>query len=188
MSQSLEAVCRPLLEAVSFAARAHKSQIRKDGQTPYAAHVFRVGLILSWLFGVKDQKVLAAAILHDTVEDTTTDFDDIEERWGNDVAGWVGLLSKDKRLAYEERETAYCDTLARAPWQVQVCKLADLMDNILDMTYLPPGKRLGDLPKKRRYLEALKSRLKPEAAEAWEMVARLLDETEARVSGEAEGK
>jgi guanosine-3',5'-bis(diphosphate) 3'-pyrophosphohydrolase len=188
MPQPLDATYRPLLEAVSFSARAHKHQLRKDGQTPYAAHVFRVGLILSWLFGINDQRVLIAAVLHDTVEDTTTDFDDIEDRWGKEVARWVAALSKDKRLPYEERETVYCRGLTEAPWQVQVCKLADLLDNVLDMTYLPPPKRLTDLPKKRRYLEALKAGLKPEADRAWQIVAQLLDETEARLRAEADGK
>ena len=55
MPTNLDATWRPLLEAISFAARAHRNQIRKDGQTPYAAHVFRVSLIVPWLFGIRDQ-------------------------------------------------------------------------------------------------------------------------------------
>ena len=50
----MENTYRPLLEAVSFAARAHQGQMRKDGKTPYASHVFRVCLILRHVFGIDD--------------------------------------------------------------------------------------------------------------------------------------
>src|SRR5262245_58512747 len=89
---------RTLLEAVSFAARAHRHQVRKDGQTPYAAHPFRVCLIVRHVFGIDDPEYLTAALLHDTIEDTTTDFDDIQERFGPRVAGSVAALTKDMRL------------------------------------------------------------------------------------------
>src|SRR4051812_27257453 len=157
MSDSLEKQHRPLLEAVSFAGRAHHGQRRKDGRTPYVSHVFRVCLIVRDVFGVADPAVLAAAVLHDTLEDTTTDFDDLEEQFGRDVAAWAAALSKDKRLPYEEREQAYCRTLAGAPWQVQVGKLADVFDNLLDMGSLPRTKQLDALRKKKCYLDALRS-------------------------------
>ena len=67
----------PLLNAVAFAARAHRPQVRKDGQTPYVSHVFRVAMIVTQVFGVHEPKILTAAVLHDTIEDTTTDYDDI---------------------------------------------------------------------------------------------------------------
>jgi len=71
---------RLVLDAVSFAGRAHQGQLRKDRQTPYACHPFRVALIVRHAFGVDDPEVLAAAVLHDTIEDTTTDFDDLYQR------------------------------------------------------------------------------------------------------------
>src|SRR6476660_6714705 len=89
---------RSLLEAASFAARAHRHQLRKDGQTPYAAHPFRVCLIVRHVFGIDDPDTLTAALLHDTIEDTTTDFDDLEKQFGVKVAGWVAALTQDKRL------------------------------------------------------------------------------------------
>ncbi len=182
MPDDLEARYRPLLEAVSFAGRAHHGQTRKDGRTPYVTHVFRVCLVARDVFGVTDARVLAAALLHDTIEDTTTDFDDVEERFGRDIAAWAAALSKDKRRPYEEREEAYCHELARAPWQVQVCKLADVFDNLLDMGYLPPEKRRDALGKKKRYLDALRSDLKPEAAAAWEITSRLAQQLEAKLA------
>src|SRR3954452_4870360 len=105
---------RTLLEAASFAARAHRHQLRKDGQTPYAAHPFRVCLIVRHVFGIDDPEVLPAALLHDTIEATTTDFDDLEERFGARVVGWVAHLSKDTRLPDEERQAAYIRPLAAA--------------------------------------------------------------------------
>ncbi len=187
MTTPVEPTYRPFLEAVSFAARAHHGQMRKDGRTPYVSHVFRVCLVLRDIFGVTDHRVLTAALLHDTVEDTTTDFDDVEEKFGGDVAAWVAALSKDKRRHHEEREQAYCRELAAAPWQVQVCKLADVFDNLLDMAYLAPEKRLEALDRKKRYLDALRSDLKPEAASAMTTVTRLGDEIEAKLRSQGLG-
>jgi guanosine-3',5'-bis(diphosphate) 3'-pyrophosphohydrolase len=159
-----------LQEAVAFAARAHQGQRRKDGATPYVSHVFRVCLVVRDLFDVADRRVLAAAVLHDTIEDTTADHDDLAERFGPDVADWVAALSKDKRLPHAEREAAYCRVLAAAPWQVQVCKLADVYDNLSDAGNQPAAGRAKVLENARRYLEALKEDLKPEAAAAWQTV------------------
>src|SRR5205823_13691949 len=63
--------------------------------------------IASLLFGIRDPKVLAAAVLHDTIEDTTTDYDDLAERFGKDVADWVASLTKDMRRPEDEREEEY---------------------------------------------------------------------------------
>src|SRR5690348_6332920 len=113
-----------ILEATSFAARAHDGHKRKDGKTPYVSHVFRVCLIVRDVFAFDDPRMLITALLHDTIEDTTTDFDDLAPIYGQEIASWVSMLSKDKRLPEGEREEAYIKQLKSAPWQVQVCKLA----------------------------------------------------------------
>ena len=170
---------RQLLESVSFAARAHEGQNRKDGKTPYASHVFRVCLILRHVFGIDDPRALMAAALHDTVEDTTTDFDDLQEKYGTEVATWVGTLSKDKRLPDDAREAAYAAGLAAGPWQVKVCKLADIFDNLMDAT---SQQQTNERVFKRShfYLEALKQNLPKEAQRPWQMVSDLLRELESR--------
>lgn len=173
---SLSELYRPLLEAVAFAARAHRGQIRKDGATPYVSHVFRVCLTLRHVFGIEDNKVLTAAALHDTLEDTTSDFDDLREQFGEDVAGWVAALSKDKRLPESEREEAYCRQLATAPWQVQVCKLADVFDNLLDSGHMPPAKRQRTMNNAQRYLGALGPSLHQQARAPYELTRRLVGE------------
>jgi guanosine-3',5'-bis(diphosphate) 3'-pyrophosphohydrolase len=178
MADRLEAAYRPLLEAVALAARAHLGQLRKDGRTPYASHVFRVCLVARHVFGIDDPAVLTAAVLHDTVEDSTTDFDDLEKHFGAEVAGWVATLSKDKRLPEGEREAAYTAALARAPWQVKACKLADVFDNVLDSRHTTPEQRARSLRNAHRYLAALKPDLPEELRRPWELVARLVAEME----------
>jgi guanosine-3',5'-bis(diphosphate) 3'-pyrophosphohydrolase len=171
----------PLLEAVSFAARAHHGQMRKDKATPYVSHVFRVTLIVRDIFGIRDRQALLAALLHDTVEDTLADFDELEERFGRELAEWVALLSKDKRQREPERESAYVAQLVRAPWQVKACKLADVFDNLMDLPRLPPEKQARGLDRARQYLEAIKPKLPPELKRPYGLVRRLVQETAAKL-------
>ncbi len=178
MIEFQESLYRPLLEAISFAARAHQGQMRKDGRTPYASHVFRVCLIVRQVFEVEDVSVLTAAVLHDTVEDTTTDFDDLEKEFGKEIAGWVADLSKDKRLPEAEREKAYENQLAQAPWQVKICKLADIFDNLTDSVHMSSEKQVRTIRNAHRYLAALKSNLPDNARRPWEIVSQLLAELE----------
>src|SRR5262249_35077262 len=155
---------RPLLDAVAFAARAHRGHKRKDGETPYVSHVFRVCLIVRHVFGIDDERVLAAALLHDTIEDTRTDYDDLAERFGDEIAGWVALLSKDKRQREAAREKAYVKQLLHGPWQVQACKLADIYDNLIDSTHLPPEAQQRSLNRARDYIAALSKKPPPEVS------------------------
>jgi (p)ppGpp synthase/HD superfamily hydrolase len=167
---------RALLEAASFAARAHRHQVRKDGQTLYAAHPFRVCLIVRHVFGIDDPEILTAALLHDTVEDTTTDFDDVERRFGPRVAAWVAALTKDKRLPDDERESAYTATLMTADPAVKVAKLADVFDNLTDSRHLTAAARLKTLERSRRYLAALDRDLPELARRPMAIVRKLLEE------------
>jgi guanosine-3',5'-bis(diphosphate) 3'-pyrophosphohydrolase len=168
-----------LLEAISFAARAHEGQLRKDGKTPYVSHVFRVCLILRHVFGLDDSEALTAAVLHDTIEDTKADFDDLAEKFGPEVAGWVATLSKDKRLPEPEREKAYVERLANASWQVKLCKLADILDNLIDSAHFPPDKRSRVFQNAERYLAGLKKDLPGRVREPWNTVSKLLEEMKA---------
>jgi guanosine-3',5'-bis(diphosphate) 3'-pyrophosphohydrolase len=182
MSASAPQMPPALLEAVAFAARAHRAQLRKDNETPYVSHVVRVCLIVRHLFGIEDADALTAAVLHDTLEDTTTDYDDLIERFGATVAGWVAALSKDKRLPEEEREAAYVKTLRGAPWQVKVCKLADIYDNLSDSASLNVKGRKKSLERSRLYLSALQSHLPREAERAFEIVSRQMASLEQKAS------
>jgi guanosine-3',5'-bis(diphosphate) 3'-pyrophosphohydrolase len=119
-------------QAATFAARMHHGQTRKDGRTPYIAHPFRVAMTVRDVFGVDDPVALAAALLHDVIEDTTADYDDLEKRFGTAVADVVAALTKDMRMREDEREAAYDRQLAAAPWQARLVKLADVYDNVSD--------------------------------------------------------
>jgi guanosine-3',5'-bis(diphosphate) 3'-pyrophosphohydrolase len=179
---SLDPTLRALLKAVSFAARAHQGQMRKDRRTPYASHPFRVCLVVRHVFGIDDTATLTAAVLHDTIEDTPTDFDDLAKHFGPQVATWVAALSKDMRLPEDEREAAYKAALAKADWQVKVCKLGDVFDNLLDSAHFAEDQIRRTLRRSRDYLAALDDpALPPDARRAFDVVSRLLDEKEGRI-------
>lgn len=153
--------------AASFAARCHAGQVRKDGQTPYIAHPLRVALVVRHVFEVNDPIALAAALLHDVIEDTPADYDDLLEQFGQEVAETVAALTKDMRMPEAEREAAYDAQLARANWQAQLVKLADVYDNLSDVlsdrmrekTLEKVGRAIacaGDEPRLRRAVEVVR--------------------------------
>ena len=164
---------RHVMDAAAFAARAHQGHLRKDKKTPYVSHVFRVCMIVRDLFGFDDPRMLCAALLHDTVEDTTTDFDDIEERFSPEVAEWVALLTKDKRLPEEEREAEYIRRLQKAPWQVKACKLADVYDNLSDLEALPTERRPQTLERTKHYLDGIAAATAPKLKGPLELTRQL---------------
>jgi (p)ppGpp synthase/HD superfamily hydrolase len=119
-------------QAASFAARCHAGQTRNDRRTPYIAHPFRVALVVRQVFEVDDEIAIAAALLHDVIEDTTADYDDLSVQFGKDVADTVAALTKDMRLPEEDREPAYDGQLSAASWRARLVKLADVYDNYCD--------------------------------------------------------
>jgi guanosine-3',5'-bis(diphosphate) 3'-pyrophosphohydrolase len=164
-----------LMKAISFAARAHRHQLRKDGITPYAAHPCRVAMTISVIFGIQDIETLAAAVLHDTIEDTTTDYDDLHASFGDNVAYWVGVLTKDMRLPESTREADYEEALINGPWQVWICKLADLYDNVSDTDALSPAARDRSLGKALATLNAFAHHVPPEAQSAYAICTALVN-------------
>ena len=67
----------------------------------------RVTLVLMMCFGVEDEETITAALLHDTLEDTATDYDEIASLFGEQVADYVVLLTKNPMLPKKEREEDY---------------------------------------------------------------------------------
>jgi guanosine-3',5'-bis(diphosphate) 3'-pyrophosphohydrolase len=124
----------PRLEAAqAFARERHAGQMRKDGRTQYVVHPLRVAERLRSV-GVADEDVLAAAVLHDVVEDTPTTTTDVAERFGSVVAAWVAAVSR----APGETRAAFTERIAHAPPQACLIKLADRLDNLHDWTGMPP--------------------------------------------------
>src|SRR6185436_16064940 len=69
-------------QAVAFAARQHRAQMRGDGRTPYLAHPVRVALTIAMLFKCDDPDVIAAALLHDVLEKTGATYDELAAQFG----------------------------------------------------------------------------------------------------------
>lgn len=172
-----ESDLRRLLRAHSFAARQHAGQMRQDGRTPYAAHPARVMTILAVVFGVRDVDLLAAAVLHDVIEDTTADRDDLAEQFGERVAELVAALSKDKRLPEAERERRYLESLVAAPLEVQLCKLGDVYDNLLDSATLSEAGRNRQLERARRLVDGFTRDFPSEWSHVLELVRRQIAAT-----------
>lgn len=124
-------------DAAAFASRRHRHQTRNDGKTPYASHLFRVAMTVRELFGCSDPVAITAALLHDTIEDTTTDYDDILGAFGVEVADLVAALTKNMALREDLREPEYDTRLAKADWRARLIKLADAYDNYCDSTERP---------------------------------------------------
>lgn len=119
-------------DALELATAKHAGQFRSDRVTPYVEHPKAVMSIVRDEFGVRDAETLAAALLHDTIEDTTTDYDELAEKFGRKVAAWVAVLTKDKRLPEGRREREYFDGLKRGPLPAKLCKVADTLHNLRD--------------------------------------------------------
>jgi len=119
--------------AASLAARFHRNDLRKDKHTPYVAHPVRVMLNVTEIFGCHDEVVIAAALLHDVIEDTGADYDDVAQACGSQVADIVAALTKNMILPEPEREPEYDRRLAEADWRARLVKLGDVLDNLVDM-------------------------------------------------------
>lgn len=126
------AAVRVWQQAAAFAAELHRHAVRRDGKTPYFSHPVRVAMTVATLFNCRDPETLAIALLHDTIEDTGADYDDILEQFGEVIADGVACLTKDMRLPEAEREHAYDEQLRAGPWRARLVKLGDVFDNYLD--------------------------------------------------------
>ncbi len=144
-------------QAAAFAARAHAGQVRKDGVTPYVAHVYRVAMHVRHTFGCEDEATLAAAMLHDTIEDTTTDYEDLAEAFGAEVADLVAALTKNAALPETRREAEYDRGLRDADWRARLIKLGDVLDNVGDSDSAAPDARERVRDRARRAIKLAES-------------------------------
>ena len=165
-------------KAASYAAFKHRHQLRKDGKTPYIAHPFRVAMTLRQVFGCDDPHVLAAALMHDLIEDTTTDYEDIAHRFGPLAADLVAAMTKNAALPEARREAEYDAQLARADWRARLLKLADVHDNLADSLASPetsvPLEDTTDRARRAIALAKDDAKSHPEAARGVQAVEGLL--------------
>ena len=116
-------------KAIEFAAKAHENGVRKGTDIPYITHPFSVGIILTKA-GCSEE-VIAAGILHDTIEETPTTLEDLVGNFGEKVADIVsGCTEPDKSLPWEERKQNMIDFLKTAPQDVRLVACADKLHNI----------------------------------------------------------
>ncbi len=128
-----------IITAASFAADRHRDQRRKDmDATPYINHPLDVANILIEA-RVEDADILAAAILHDTIEDTNTTAEELTERFGERVCGLVLEVTDDKSLDKLERKRLQVLKAPVASNYAKQIKLADKIANLRDMKTPPVG-------------------------------------------------
>lgn len=150
-----------IAKAASYAARAHKNQLRKDGVTPYFYHCSMVAYLVQKYFPDCEQEMVAAAYLHDTIEDCETTVEEIRKEFGDIVAGYVvGLTNVFTKKNYpnlnrKERKSAECQRLKNLSTPVKCIKLADRLANIIDLTSLEKGFQDKFVSETRELLDAI---------------------------------
>ena len=127
-----------LQRAIEFAAEKHAGQCRKGSTIPYLTHVIEAMEIVCRM--TEDEELRAAAVLHDTLEDTKTTKDELVENFGSRVADLVAAESEDKREGRPETETWMVRKqetirhLSRASTEVRMLALGDKLSNVRAMT------------------------------------------------------
>jgi guanosine-3',5'-bis(diphosphate) 3'-pyrophosphohydrolase len=140
-----------VLRAAAFAAEKHRNQRRKDEEaSPYINHPIQLAYILVQA-DIEDPVVLAAALLHDTIEDTETTLDELEIIFGYEIANIVAECSDDKSLGKLERKQAQIDHAATISHKARLVKLADKIANVSDINGAPPAG--WSLERKREYFD-----------------------------------
>lgn len=138
-SDEVSAVLLTYTKCINFAAVKHRNQRRLDSdKTPYINHPIGVAYILTAEAGVTDFDVIQAAILHDTVEDTDTTFEEIEREFGAQVRRLVEEVTDDKSLPKAERKRLQIEHAAGTSHRAKLVKLADKIYNLRDLQRCQP--------------------------------------------------
>lgn len=120
--------------AIEFAVKAHSNTERRGKGFPYIVHPLEAMEIVATL--TPDQELLAAAALHDTIEDTSVTIDDLRREFGDRVATIVEAES-DKFLegipdeaSWHQRKQAAIDRIAAAPFESKIVAMGDKLSNM----------------------------------------------------------
>lgn len=141
-----------VLRAADFAAARHRDQRRKDlKESPYINHPVAVARLICEVGGVQDAEVLAAALLHDTLEDTETSASEIEASFGRRVHDLVLEVTDDTRQSSASRKRMQIEHAPGLSPGATVIKLADKTSNVSDIMASPP--RGWSIERRRDYLD-----------------------------------
>src|SRR6478752_4107659 len=131
--------------AFDEAERAHRGQVRRSGE-PFINHPLGVALICAQLH--LDEQTIAAALLHDVIEDTETDLDELKAAFGPDIAQLVEGVTKLTRISFQSREQAEAENYRKMivamaqDVRVILIKLADRLHNMRTIEYLGKQKQV----------------------------------------------
>ena|SRR5438046_66672 len=145
-----------VVSAANFAAWKHRDQRRKGVEaSPYINHPIGLAEILWAEGGVTDPTVLAAALLHDTIEDTETTPKELRGQFGETVAAIVEEVTDVKWLKKRARKKLQVARAARSSKGAKLVKLADKISNVRDVLANPPAD--WTLERRREYFDWAKS-------------------------------
>jgi len=145
-----------LVDALAFAAYKHRLQRRKDPEaSPYINHPIALAHVLSSEAGMTNARLLAAAILHDTIEDTETTYEELRERFGKTIAGVVREVSDDTTLPKAERKRLQIEHAEHLSRRARLVKLADKICNVRDVAANAPHD--WPLVRRREYFDWAKA-------------------------------
>ncbi|MCD8221673.1 MAG: HD domain-containing protein [Clostridiales bacterium] len=115
-------------KAVAFAAKAHEGAVRKGSGIPYIYHPMEVALVVSMM--TKDEAIIAAAYLHDVLEDTPVTAEEIRAAFGCRVLELVSQETEDKSRSWRERKGHTIEHVKTASREVKILTLADKVCNL----------------------------------------------------------
>lgn len=143
-------VLADFIHAVSFSAKKHKDQRRKGSMNiPYVNHPIEVANLLAKTAGTEDLVLLTAAVLHDTLEDTRTEPEEIEDIFGHEVLAVVLEVTDDMTLPKEIRKQKQIESAAYLSQRAKLIRIADKVCNVLDILQT---KYHWTTPQKRNYI------------------------------------
>jgi guanosine-3',5'-bis(diphosphate) 3'-pyrophosphohydrolase len=123
-----------LTEAYKFSATKHTKQRRKGIlDIPYINHPIEVANVLAHTNEYEDFILLAAAVLHDTLEDTETTFDELNSNFGSEISNVVLEVTDDMSLSKEKRKQIQIDKASGLSIRAKKIKIADKICNVLDI-------------------------------------------------------
>jgi (p)ppGpp synthase/HD superfamily hydrolase len=126
--------------AVEFAAKRHVNQKRKGARAePYFNHLAEVAGLIAIATRGADAALVAAGYLHDTLEDTPTEYEELLSLFGEDVAALVSEVTDDKSLPKAERKRLQIVHAAEATPRARLLKIADKTSNLRSLAASPPA-------------------------------------------------